>query len=802
MMKGNNILFCIITVSMSVQPALCYQANTHKALNSAVVTTELKASYLQNMLGYTNVKQPVNGSEIIKWFENAGEQEDIIPRFINHFHEPISNSGYNGLWHSQLISGNPAPLWAQMEAERQFPGGKFSWRDARSYFHAALTSSDKTTREQNLSNTFRAVGQVMHLVQDMSVPEHTRDTTHLGNYTIESFVEKIASNNDNPYRVMFNALLAPPYFSIDSILLQHDSPFLNAPVPISNLFDAEKYDGTNPAVALGSNIGLAEYSNANFFSFNTIFTDAPHPAQANVMEYEETDPSTGEIKTFVTSAEVDHLAQTIVFNKYLIFGKTKGYTLEDDKIYLDYMQKLIPRAVGYSAALLDYFFRGKLEASLSTLHSSTSTTMSLMVKNSTPGEEMAGGKLALVLRYRQFAETATSLVAPTPDAEYSYTVVELPSQAVPSTTPGEYSFPLPQPLPLWTKDLAAQVVYQGALGNEAGAVAISPWIDLQRQPQEIGLKLPASGVYAATTDSSPFTEIRVSAQNNLPDGQTMPDGTISLYLLYRTSTTNPFLSQEVESLPIAGYSLIKVAENNMRSIPASSPVEFVFDLSAIPLPLWVTDLYLYVVYQGAVSDGVTTRPNVTVAGMLDISEPTPVDIFNNTDFACINNQWYPAGSPEAIVAADMAGNKNGFDDDTDTYPHNFINIYENNSTTSDPVNASKTDFNFFEPGPVSPATLKRMGYILTDYAFRYSYLPEWVHANPNDGWTRTEAATLLNGTAVKNQTDADGTYTWPGMYTIRGKQMWWGAGVIYDNDAYSANPGCDWSSLQEGNAGQ
>ncbi len=94
MMKG--ILFCIIIVSMSVQPALCYKANTHKALNLAVVTTKFTSSYLQSMLGYANVKQPVNGSEIIKWFENADEQEDSIPRFINHFHEPISNSGYNG----------------------------------------------------------------------------------------------------------------------------------------------------------------------------------------------------------------------------------------------------------------------------------------------------------------------------------------------------------------------------------------------------------------------------------------------------------------------------------------------------------------------------------------------------------------------------------------------------------------------------------------------------------------------------------------------------------------------------------
>ena len=36
----------------------------------------------------------------------------------------------------------------------------------------------------------------------------------------------------------------------------------------------------------------------------------------------------------------------------------------DEACHLDYAEKLIPRAVGYSTALLDYFFRGRLDVAV------------------------------------------------------------------------------------------------------------------------------------------------------------------------------------------------------------------------------------------------------------------------------------------------------------------------------------------------------------------------------------------------------------------------------------------------------
>jgi hypothetical protein len=62
--------------------------------------------------------------------------------------------------------------------QTQSPYGFYSWNDVRGYFYDALTAPDQITKERKLAETFRGLGQLMHLVQDMSVPEHTRDDGH------------------------------------------------------------------------------------------------------------------------------------------------------------------------------------------------------------------------------------------------------------------------------------------------------------------------------------------------------------------------------------------------------------------------------------------------------------------------------------------------------------------------------------------------------------------------------------------------------------------------------------------------
>ncbi len=60
-------------------------------------------------------------------------------------------------------------------------GQDMGWDNARSYFYEALTSTDHAVKEAKFVKSFRAVGMVMHLLQDMAVPAHVRNdmSSHL-----------------------------------------------------------------------------------------------------------------------------------------------------------------------------------------------------------------------------------------------------------------------------------------------------------------------------------------------------------------------------------------------------------------------------------------------------------------------------------------------------------------------------------------------------------------------------------------------------------------------------------------------
>ena len=77
----------------------------------------------------------------------------------------------------------------------------------------------------------------------------------------------------------------------------------------------------------------------------------------------------------------------------------------DEKCFAEYAEKLLPRAVGYSAALLDYFFRGEMQVSLAVpvIQDESVQAFVLGVKNVTPTEEtMSDGNFAISVGYTPY----------------------------------------------------------------------------------------------------------------------------------------------------------------------------------------------------------------------------------------------------------------------------------------------------------------------------------------------------------------------------------------------------------------
>lgn len=792
----------VLTVMFILKSSFAYSLSveTHEYLNVEIANRTLNNFSLDNYLKFNlglsgGINAIFNDKSALKWLEAGGRYEDLPAwylqylRSVNHFHNPsalsISQAGFSGIWDTHLLSGTSAILWSQSATGTQSPGGFYSWNDARSYFYNALISTVPETRNTNYADTFRGLGQLMHLVQDMSVPEHSRNDGHYG-YAYEEWVAEPSNAS-----VVNDALANPKY--PDTTVLSRSSPFSQAPVSIANLFDTKQYDGSNPAATVGLTYGLSEYSNANFFTAETIFRNGfPYPAWSSVSEYDETDIITGKKRTYLRKVadgeQIEHAARGVRFFKYLPTAmKSSGFGLKlDKKVYADYAPLLLPRAVGYSAIMLNYFFRGTIDLAVTAPEDITFRSIKITVQNATPNEAMGTGEVSLVIRYKALAETDLGngkFLLNNPAADYSYKVVKLLN--VDLSSPRELTFDLSaDPLPFNFSDMTMQLVYSGPLGNESGAVAVSKPEIIDGIYTDFDLSLPTSGVYAKTSDNSPtatFNELRLTALSDIPGG--LSGGTITLALDYRTAIGNQFESAYVDTEPVnaAGYIFRAPARNGVNALPQGVSVELIFDLPQLPVA--ATDVEISIIY--------TKADGTQAIGYRDISEPTPVDVYNNTDYTCLNGVWYRYDDPTAMAIVDS--NDDGIADRSDIYPHTISNI----SFLAGPAGSGTLDAGasstLFSAGSLPTGQMLRLGYILTDYANRYA-INETRTGQNGDPWPHAFISRTYPGTGFRNDSDS-----WSSMFTFRNTdtKMWWGTSVIFVNKEYPLGSSCAFDALNQ-----
>jgi hypothetical protein len=249
--SGEIAMKRILKITLVLSMLLCigplqlyaFKEETHSAINAYIAQGQINDfslnDYLTNQLGFEGGAQKViqfgESKRIWQWIGKGGETEDATwLRSCNHFHDPISNTGFNGI----LCNGDSSMTWAQKPKSTQDPGGYYSWFDTRDFFYKALTTNTKTDRDKFFAETFRGVGQLMHLVQDISVPAHVRNQAHIG-YHYEGFVLKY-QNGKVPIpemaEVAFNSLLANPY-PLQSSIFNEAIYDEYTPVPISALWD-------------------------------------------------------------------------------------------------------------------------------------------------------------------------------------------------------------------------------------------------------------------------------------------------------------------------------------------------------------------------------------------------------------------------------------------------------------------------------------------------------------------------------------------------------------------------------------
>ena len=336
--------------------SLAFEVDTHQAMNDYIAKNTLNNfsfdAYLKSEIGFHSGTEAVlKFRTISKWMALGGRYEDLPPwtppyiRSVNHFHDPLSDEGFTGIWGSGVLFGQSSIKWALAPQHTQVPGGFYSWSDVRNYYYQALTSEERTTRDQSFVDTFRGLGQLMHLVQDASVPAHSRDDGH---YIFSDYEAWLAEAGDQ-----FISRNTPIFFSGQT----ND---------ITSLIDTNQYHQPSPDPVLTNStaVGLSEYSNANFFSEGTILDGSfPYPNWSGLEEYEADIAATKKriyLRKIGDGERIEHAAAGKWFYRSLPNQfKYLGLKL-DSTVYSDYAALLIPRAIGYSAGLLHYFFRDHL----------------------------------------------------------------------------------------------------------------------------------------------------------------------------------------------------------------------------------------------------------------------------------------------------------------------------------------------------------------------------------------------------------------------------------------------------------
>lgn len=355
-----------------------YLPTTHEdlsenALNRSVLngTGLLTSLGLQEVLkdetlqGFPNSK---GARQSIKdLFRGGANFEDDFPRSLNHFFNPLNGSGLT----FGIVTGLPSPDWA-LEDHGDVNGQEFSYKHARQYFFDALTKPVKAERDRNFGLTFQTLGQVIHHLQDMAQPQHVRNDPHC----------------DAIFPCGLVGLHNPSLYEKYTDDVRNNLPFGGyAPV----------YDDSNTSIFtiprklwrtspegqsdISRGMGIAEYTNRNFVSAGTNF-DKPglfpspvfDPATKQEVDIKTLIPGTGlsGIVTFYGNIVQDTLrpgetranprasTESIFDQDLRAIGKDPVFSL--NRFNFDQAHKfLIPRAVAYSAGLINYFFRGQID---------------------------------------------------------------------------------------------------------------------------------------------------------------------------------------------------------------------------------------------------------------------------------------------------------------------------------------------------------------------------------------------------------------------------------------------------------
>ena len=178
---------------MAATISSAYEIATHGAMTEQSIISSQFIPFLQRLgldpaqnfpfsrpapdLPFTDLR-PIDSLII----DGSQEEDSLLPlpRVFNHFFDPAHNN--RGLFVPPLPEFPSSPDWALEDSGSRGPFllQEHSFRDAREALFAALTRKAKADRDVEFGQTFRALGQIVHHLQDMAQLQHVRNDAHIG----------------------------------------------------------------------------------------------------------------------------------------------------------------------------------------------------------------------------------------------------------------------------------------------------------------------------------------------------------------------------------------------------------------------------------------------------------------------------------------------------------------------------------------------------------------------------------------------------------------------------------------------
>lgn len=564
-----KIALALVFISLSCigTPSGGYERRTHQTLtNEAVLASILNDERTLSKLG---IRRTVE-SQRQKYLDSkkirrtildlivlgSDYEDDFPPGPIYHFFDPTTGlplrlnavdypGGEDAVRAVNLVTG-ASPDWAisGVSASTYLPDNNYSFSKARTYFHASATADTSEVRDGNRAKLFEALGRIIHHIEDMAQPQHVRNDNHLSDNNVDAFCEE-----SNWTQLVEVAAFCQKYKRLRRFSLYEawtdrsdigDLPTASyAPVYPDRTATTDGVASFPDARAFWTNAGkgMADYTNRNFLSENTL--ERAPPTLQSSYDIDVRTLCTGavppcadfpgpwpadEYVTFFTSAVDDRLrpetglvehrfagSASIFDAEFVTAGEKRVPGLNRFTFAFDH-KLLLPRAVGYSAGLINYFFRGDIEvappdenvyAVADTSAASCQpvcgfTKLKMKLRNATYKEVMGPGTLVAVARYWRnrcyLPDLSGDFGGPAFDGNVcrdknESTVVSKPVaiQGLDSKNlvPMEFIFDSLTPIPFSASDLDLQVVFRGQLGAEQDAVAVST-VDVN-EPQYVAV---------------------------------------------------------------------------------------------------------------------------------------------------------------------------------------------------------------------------------------------------------------------------------------------------------------------------